>query len=271
MKKLTLKEMQETELDLLVKFDRICRDNSFAYSLHGGTLLGAVRHKGFIPWDDDVDIWMPREDYEKFLAYCMNNKTDFKMVSVRNDRKYSLLYTRIYDDRTVVKGEHFIGLNKGLHIDIIPFDYIGKDLNYLQSRKRFIIKNIYWGLYKRNPLFHFLKKEHGIIRNLRTVFLYPLKYFLSNAYIEKRNLKPFEKFNYENSDYVCQLTTVNAYKRYYKKIIFDGYTDADFEGHKFKITKEYDYFLTKRYGDYMKLPPEEERHSLHTFEAYLKD
>lgn len=270
MKEMTLKEIQETELSLMAEFDRICEKEGFRYSLHGGTLLGAIRHKGFIPWDDDLDVFMPREDYEKFLDYCIEKETSFGMVSIKNDREYSLLFARIFDRNTIIKGEHLIGLNHGVYIDITPFDYIGKDLNYLKNKRRLFCKTQYWGLYKRNPLSHFLGKKN-ILKDIRTLILYPFKYFISNKEIENRILKPFRKFNKENSDYVSQLVLIYAHRIYYKKSVLDEYIKTDFEGHKFSITKEYDYLLKEMFGDYMQLPPEKDRQPAHEFDAFVKE
>lgn len=271
MKKMTLKEIQRTELDLLADFHKICEKESFRYSLHGGTLLGAVRHKGFIPWDDDVDVLMPRKDYDRFLDYCMKNQTPFRMISLKNSRKYTLFFARIYNENTVLKGEHLKNINHGLHIDIVPFDYIGKDLDYMNSKEKFFDKNYYWGVYKRSSLSFFMKKHVNYKGKIKYILCYIMSYFITGKTLEKRLLKPFEKYTEENSDYVCQLVSRYANKRCFKKSIFDEFIKADFEGHKFYITKEYDYFLTARYGDYMKLPPLEKRQSVHTFDAYFKD
>ena len=154
MKEMTLKEIQKAELELLVKFDALCGENDIKYSLHGGTLLGAVRHKGFIPWDDDVDVMMLRPEYEKFIELCKRIKTDFRLVNNETDPGFSFAFSKISNENTVLKGIHRLGMKHGLYIDIIPIDYIGKDTEYIKSLKKELDHVHALSMRKRNSFFH---------------------------------------------------------------------------------------------------------------------
>lgn len=102
-------ELKQIELDILTKIDHVCRKNNFCYSLCGGTLLGAIRHKGYIPWDDDIDIAMPRDDYDKFLNYCISNEKEcgFRIVSTINDKRYAYLFAKACALNTIIEEENF--------------------------------------------------------------------------------------------------------------------------------------------------------------------
>ena len=117
MEELSLREVQKIELELLLKFDSICQKNHMRYSLGGGSLLGAIRHKGFIPWDDDIDVMMPRPDYERFLQYCQENEVGFNLLTYNTVKGYHGLFAKIWDPKTIIRDDVMamtveIGVNK---------------------------------------------------------------------------------------------------------------------------------------------------------------
>ena len=126
MQELSLKEIQIIALNLLLQFKTICEERKLRYSLGGGSLLGAIRHKGFIPWDDDIDVMMPRPDYEQFINYCKHNIVPFKIITYDIVNGYYGLFTKLSDLSTVmtdslIKMEYDIGIN----IDVFPIDGLG--------------------------------------------------------------------------------------------------------------------------------------------------
>ena len=132
MEKLSLEELKKVELDILIWFADICEQEKLNYTLSYGTLLGAVRHKGFIPWDDDIDVAMPRPDYEKFIEYCNTHETHYKLIDIHNDKGYNYLFAKVYDPNTTIveKYANRFKANYGVYIDIFPVDGFGDDLDY---------------------------------------------------------------------------------------------------------------------------------------------
>ena len=137
-----IKRIHEEILKVMDEVDRICRENNLQYYLIGGTLLGAVRHEGFIPWDDDLDIAMPREDYETFLAISPSAlPSHLKIGTARYDVNYHRLFSKVYNVNTRFV-EH-VGekeTNMGIFVDIFPLDYSDGYSRFLESRKWFVKK-----------------------------------------------------------------------------------------------------------------------------------
>lgn len=271
MKALTAREVQLGEFEILKKFAQICSKKGFKYYLFYGTLIGAVRHQGFIPWDDDVDVMMPRADYEKLLEYLLAHEEEIaplKLMSYRNNKEYIYPISRLCDTRYYVdyQGAEEYGL--GLFIDIYPFDGCGntkEELAALNRKQQRLIKMTFQAGMKK-----FTKSQTAWWRT-------PIKFAIwtyakicgANYFIEKldkqASVLPYDKCKYVNCSVWENLD--NSLER--EKLEEAMY--LPFEGEMFCVPKLYDDILREEYGDYMKLPPEEERVGHHYYTAYLKD
>lgn len=262
MVELELKDIQQISLKVLKEVSDFCRQYNIRYSLAYGTLLGAIRHKGFIPWDDDVDIIMPRPDYELFLKKFKSNSR----LTLSSEYENYLTFSRVCDTKftrleTLLP---FAPLNKGNHelgvwIDIFPIDGVDSNFNVftsqmeklhilfesqLQARWLIPFYGIHMGFYSCakqivKKIIHFNKDVNQINEQIRTIR---------------------GKHDYNESAYVSQIVCGgNGNREFFKAEILENYIDVVFEGYKFKAVKDYDIYLKKNYGDYMQLPPKSER------------
>lgn len=260
LKELTVDECKKIALDILIDVARFCDENNIRYYLSVGTLLGSIRHKGYIPWDDDIDIMMPRPDYNKFLETYKHEH--FKVCPPSVGMYY---YGKVYDSRTV-KYESNLDYKKyqplGVDIDVFPLDGMVNDKKIIDKiYKKECFLEMLWRLsnqpifYRKNPLKAINRIFPRIIGTKNLVRL-----------IEKNA----QTYDYDNSDYVVRMRrSVNGFTGALPKSIYEK-EYGEFEGHKFVIPKGYDEWLKSFFGDYMKLPPEEERHYLHNSKCYLK-
>lgn len=272
MKEITLEEQKQIEFELLKYFKKVCEENNLKYFLAGGTLLGAVRHKGFIPWDDDIDVLMSREDYMKVLPLLENNEK-YDILTPYNDEEYYYFFSKLVDKRTVLKEKFPTDIKKmGVYIDIFPIDGMPDDINEAEKYMEMLSKEV--KLYFSSMI----KWYYGggnFVKKLMNVFLkFPHYLYCSRINYKKRKNKILElmkKYDYQKSSNVAFL--LSQYKR--KEIIDKGvYSEAmsiEFEGEMFSAPTRYKEYLTALYGDYMQLPPVEQRKSNHRFEMYWKE
>lgn len=255
------KMVQKIELNILAELDRICRKHNINYTLAYGTLLGAIRHNGFIPWDDDVDVCMLRRDYEKFRKVC-EEELDKKYFYQTNetDSEYYHLFDKIRANDTVFK-ESFLEkyhIHHGVYIDIFPLDYvpdssIKRMLQYCKFHfYRLGLMSKYMMISARSGK----KKCAAIILK----FLYkpfPLKKLYDGACDAASKYKNKAETNVQS-----------FYSPYKRKDIFDRryfeeYIEVRYEEYKFFVIKNYDIILSRLYNDYMEYPPEEQRITRH--------
>ena len=264
-----IEELKKIQLDLLDKFNDYCVKNSLTYYLTYGTLIGAVRHEGYIPWDDDIDVMMPRADYEMLIATFNNSghASNIKVIANENDSEYYLTFAKLINTETVMQEEVRSNYQIGVYIDIFPLDNLADDYEMAKKRMRQAFKYNELMLLK-NLTF---SKERAWHKNLvlgigRLVSL-P---WSRNRLINKLSNFGIHKEKGSFTKYVGVVTGISAgdESRVFEASWFKETVIVKFEGREFIAPAGYDAFLRKLYGDYMQLPPIEEQTTHHVFDAW---
>ncbi|MBR1666848.1 MAG: LicD family protein [Bacteroidaceae bacterium] len=271
MKEMTTAEIQEVSLDILRDVHDFCIKNNIKYTLQGGTLLGAVRHKGFIPWDDDIDIAMPRPDYDRFLETYKSRK-GYTAISreLPDSKDVYIAYTRICDmRRTFVDDSVFpwTSKEKGVWIDLFPLDGMEESMNVCKKR----IKKMSFLWFQGNTLRTFhnsLRKTkswnkfwHLIVKKICAPFF---SYNAIDKHISMCRLVPYGKTNYYSN---LAFLRYGIKERHQVKVL-DKTILTPFENDYFYIMEGYDEALKEKYGDYMQLPPKEKQVKGHDQNKY---
>lgn len=271
-KQIDIEQLKQIEFDLLSDFHELCESCGFRYSMGGGTLLGAVRHEGFIPWDDDIDVMMPRPDYNKFIDYCLKHETSFKLKSYETDSIYVDLSAKICNPKTVLQENDILNDNEkfGVYIDIFPVDGLGNTLNEAKKKfrktsfKRNILVAAQWKKFQKS-------RTHAWYYEPFRFILFLLGKCVNKQRIFEKILAVYSDIDFNQVEYVAAVGGSYREKEIMPRKIFDNYIDLQFENRKFKAIADFDIYLSSIYGDYMKLPPEEKRVSHHLFKAYYKE
>lgn len=261
--KVTIDELRKIQLNILTIVDSFCEENNIKYVLAAGTLIGAIRHKGFIPWDDDIDIYMPRPDYERFLVEFNDYNSRYKAISIESDKKFLYQYAKISDQKTILIENVRNSYELGINIDVFPIDGIGNDDTKL-LKKQILLRYMY-----DVKIIKFSKKR-ALIKNIILLAGKVILAGVSTQTIVKKMITNSKKYDYNEADKVCVLVEGLDNNKVYDKSVFSETITTQFEGSFFKIPKGYDEYLKGAYGDYMKLPPEKDRVTHHSFEVYYK-
>lgn len=255
LREMNQKEIRDVQLGILEYVKRVCRENNIAYYLGAGSCLGAVRHKGYIPWDDDIDINLPYPDYLKLLK-VLKMGDRYKPISLYNYKnKFPYFFARIEDTRTVMKNwEYPFLITSGVTIDVFPI----------------------WGLPDRQEdVLYFYDRIRAL--NAQLIESYIIHYCPDEKELQHREklvqqiCDMMGKYDYFASENIGYVLSKNRERDIMKRRVYDKVLEMDFEDHKFNVMSGYDEYLTALYGDYMRLPAVKEQRTTHSFRAFFKN
>lgn len=259
--KISLKCIQQIELDLLLHFNKFCKENSLKYFLSNGTLLGAVKYKGFIPWDDDIDVFVPRKDYDRLIKiYTDSNR--YKLFSPERDDKFAFPFAKLCD-MTTRKEEinNNNGVELGIDIDIFPLDEWEENAEE-QTKKQVRLMTLL-RLSKNKKI-----TGSSLCKRIAKQIVAFFCRCLGAPYFVKK-LNHNAKTNQRGSTHKgCVIWPVYANREIVPADIFIDTVEVEFEGNKFPAPIGYDEYLRSLYGDYEKDPPLDKQKTHHRFLAY---
>lgn len=263
MRRATHDEVKAIQISILDAVVRFCEENNISYWLDAGTLLGAVRHKGYIPWDDDIDVGMLRPDYDRFIATFNLSNERYKAYSYENNPDFLFVSTKVLDTETLLYEPDKDGLKLCINIDVFAYDNAPADDKLLKRQYR--VRDFYRKLHigraiKSRPNGSWLRRT-AITAARKIIWVIPKDFCL------KQQLKNAKKYSSVDTGYIGDFTSFSIVKC--RKEAFASFVDVEFEGKYYKAPVGYDEWLSELYGDYMQLPPPEKRVSHHTYEAYV--
>ena len=266
-------ECREIQISMLKEIDSVCRTNGITYYLAFGTLLGAIRHKGFIPWDDDVDIMMPRKDYEMFERLFPSDNV-FRFLTKNNTNNFPYAFGKVIDTRTVKEEPLRVKYQViGMDIDVFPIDNYPSNL----EEAKHWCRNITDTQRKLNKTFSKYSKGRTFIRTLAKNSILAIHHLCDDLGIcTVKDLVSqidslSQKYNSIDTGY-CGIASISTYgeRKRNRKEIYASSIDVSFEGSLFSAPIGYDEYLTDTYGDYMQLPPIDKRKTHHLNTVYWK-
>lgn len=260
-------EYRNIQLNILLALDSFCREKGINYSLAYGSLIGVVRHTGFIPWDDDIDLYMLRPEYNKLinlLPEILDGK--YKLACLEKDNKWNRAYAKMHDIRTLIEESVNNNTGIGVGIDIFPVDEIpGEESLYKPYLKYMNMLKSYYTLKSLQ-----LRLSRGVLKNLMIIlskiFTFPITYRRLAEFISKKA----QKYNGKGTGFYADNAEGYSSTDPFLASDFEKYIDLPFEGYPIMVMQGWNDVLTKSFGDYMTLPKEELRVPHHSFSAYWK-
>ena len=261
-----LQEIKRIELNTLIAIKKICDKHNIRYFLAGGTLIGAVRHKGFIPWDDDIDIGMLRSDYDRFLSFSNELPQYISLINYDTYPAFGEPFTKAIDNRTVFvqKFSRNVDVPQGVFIDIFPLDNVPdqKISRRIHQTKAYILRKLI--LVKNGYSF----PKDGA-KKIAYASLKLIAKGLTREKLQRAFLRNAIKYNTEQTNEIVNLGGNYGYeKESFPRSYVSKTVTLPFENYKFSVPEAYDLYLKHIYGNYMELPPEEKRVAIHTLSAF---
>lgn len=266
MREIGVEELRELQMQILDYVDALCRKNDIKYTLSGGTLLGAVRHGGYIPWDDDIDIQMLRSEYKKFteLWNKQKDKHPFEFVSIESGNNMGFAFGKVHNPKTVT---YITGVEStGVYIDVFPVDKVKNARDWKMRHWLLSVLNYF----KASALFYKEQKAVKISKGkmIKMILCPPVFSMEFLACVTNRVAQINER---KNCSLVFEMVSGFLCKRPIPLSIFEDMAPIKFENRYYLGVKDYDTYLKLTFGNYMQLPPEEKRVSHHDFVAYWKN
>lgn len=268
MYKLTIEDVRELQLDVLQAVHDFCKDNDIVYSLGCGSMLGCARHKGYIPWDDDIDIYLLRKDYNKLIAnFPRKYNNRYELKSLERDKQWNKAYAKASDSQTIFIEPGAENISIGVNIDIFPIDNVPENEAQWKSynRRRMFFQHIYEMKVVR------INRERSVWKNgillLSKIVLLPFTARTIARFLDKYA----QKFNESESALVFECAQGIHQKRPFPKSLFDNTVAMPFEDRVFMGFVDYDNYLSNGFGNWRQLPPLDKQITHHAYEAYLKD
>ena len=270
MREIGIDEAKKLLVEAAKHLDELCEKNGLTMYLAAGSLLGAVRHKGFIPWDDDIDVFMTRPDYDRLVEICRaDNNGRYKLLAHELDKNYLYTFGKMVDTRTLLieKGGD-AGVEMGLFIDIFPLDGLGNDVETAKKHMKKVQKLINLNL---SFLVKPWRKEVPFLKNAAIAACRVLATVYGKERIHKKLYESLHSLPYEDSALVGGFCDQTSDSRIWPKEIFFGKERLPFEDTSFYAPSGWDEYLTRFFGDYMTPPPPEKQVLTHGYELYDKD